>query len=106
MPSYARSRLEATIVREVADILEFEVKDPALRTLSPTVMGARLSPTGEEATVAVAVDGGEEVQDQVLAALRHDQGFIRAQLARRLAVRRVPALRFVIVRPLRGETGG
>lgn len=104
MPAYGRLRLESTIVRAVAEILEFEVKDPAVRALLPTVVGARLSPGGEEATVAVAVEGGDEAQ--ALAALRHDRGFIRAQLARRLSLRRVPELRFVVVRPVCGETGG
>lgn len=103
MRPYNRLRLEATIVRAVAEILEFEVKDPALRALFPAVVGARLSPGGEEATVAVAVDEGLEAQ--ALAALRHDRGFIRAQLARKLALRRVPELRFVLARPPGGETG-
>lgn len=96
MAGHSRARLTATIAREVAKILEFEVKDPAVRALCPTVMGARLSPNGEEAVVAVAVDGGGEERKRVLVALGHDRAFIRAQLARRLCVRRVPQLRFVL----------
>ncbi len=96
MAGHSRARLTATIAREVAEILEFEVKDPAVRSLAPTVIGARLSPDGEEAVVAVAVDGGREERERALAALGHDRAFIRAQLAQRLSVRRVPKLRFVL----------
>lgn len=102
MAGHSRARLTSTIAREVARILEFEVKDPAVRTLCPTVMGAKLSPNGEEAVVAVAVDGGWEDRKRALAALGHDQAFIRAQLARRLRVRRVPQLRFVLTDALGG----
>lgn len=94
MPPHTRSRLVAAIAREVADILEFEVKDPAVRRAAPTVIGARLSPNGEEVVVAVAVDERGEDRERVLAALAHDRAFIRARLARRISVRRVPQLTF------------
>ncbi|QAA77360.1 MAG: hypothetical protein BIP78_1596 [Candidatus Bipolaricaulis sibiricus] len=100
MSAHRRSRLVSTIAREVARILEFEVKDPALRVALPTVMGVRLSPDREEAVVAVALQGVPTDQEKARAALVHDRGFIRAQLARRLSVRRVPRLTFVVASPL------
>jgi ribosome-binding factor A len=112
MSTHNRSRLVATIAREVAAILEFEVKDHALRVALPTVMGVRLSPDGEEAVVAVALQGGAADQEKARAALAHDRAFIRARLARRLSVRRIPKLTFVLANPLgytvpmRGENDG
>ncbi|GAB4310227.1 MAG: hypothetical protein Kow0097_11690 [Candidatus Bipolaricaulota bacterium] len=100
MAPYRRSRFASSIAREVAEILEFEVKDPALRVALPTVMGVRLSPDGEEAVVAVAVQGGVDDVERARAALVHDRGFIRTRLAHRLTVRRVPRLTFVLAGPL------
>ncbi|MBC7219925.1 30S ribosome-binding factor RbfA [Candidatus Bipolaricaulota bacterium] len=99
MSAHHRSRLVSTIAREVARILEFEVKDPALRMALPTVMGVRLSPDREEAVVAVAVQGGVADVERVRAALVRDRGFIRTQLAHRLSMRRVPRLTFVLAEP-------
>ncbi len=96
MSAYARPRLVSTIAREVADILEFEVKDPSLCHALPTVIGVKLSPDGEEAVVAVAVEGASAEREKARAALAHDRAFIRARLARRLSVRRVPNLTFVL----------
>ncbi|HEU68663.1 MAG TPA: ribosome-binding factor A [Candidatus Acetothermia bacterium] len=100
MSRHRRCRLGSTIAREVAEILEFEVKDPALRVALPTVMGARLSPDGEEAVVAVALQGVPAEREKARAALAHDRAFIRARLARRLSVRRVPRLTFILASPL------
>lgn len=98
MRPYARQRLSAEIARRIAEILEFEVKDPALRAVTPTVLGVELSADGEEATVSVAVDAQPAGEGKILAAFAHDQGFLRTQLARRLSVRYVPRLTFVLAR--------
>lgn len=100
MTSRRRSRFASTVARAVAEILEFEVKDPVLRAALPTVLGVRLSPDGEEAVVAVAVGGEAVDREAARAALAHDGAFVRARLARRLAVRRVPKLSFVLASAL------
>lgn len=99
MPAHTRSRLAAAIAREVADILEFEVKDPAVRVAAPTVVGARLTAKGQHAVVAVAVDGDATTRDQAVAALVRDRAFIRTRLAQRIPVRRIPQLDFVLASP-------
>lgn len=89
-----RRRLAAEIRRLLAEILEFEVKDPALREAPPTVMEVVLTADAQRATVYVYVDGEAQTRQAALAALNHDKGYLRTQLARRLHVRRVPELLF------------
>ncbi|RLE28923.1 30S ribosome-binding factor RbfA [Candidatus Acetothermia bacterium] len=90
----SRRRLSAEIQRILAEVLEFEVKDPTLREAAPTVVEVRLTQDAQRATVYVYVAGGEGTRQAALAALNHDKGFLRTQLARRLHVRRVPELSF------------
>lgn len=90
----SRKRLSAEIQRLLAEILEFKVKDPTLREAAPTVMEVELSPDAQRATVYVYVEGELEVRQAALAALNHDKGYLRTQLAHRLRVRRVPELVF------------
>lgn len=90
----ARARLAETIAREIADILEFEAKDPVLREALPTVLGVELSPDGQEAKVLVYISGTEEERARVMAAFARDTGFLRSALAKRLQIRRVPRLSF------------
>ena len=108
MASHTRSRFVAAIAREVADILEFEVKDPVVCGATPTVVRVRSSPNGEQVIVTVAVDGTPEGQKTVLSAQGYDGPLIRSQLARRVSARRVPGLRFVLAGQVRhgAEEGG
>lgn len=96
MRARARARLAETIAREIADILEFEVKDPVLRESLPTVLGVELSQDGQEAKVLVYISGTEEERARVMAAFAKDTGFLRSALAKRLSVRRVPRLTFAL----------
>jgi len=92
----ARARLAELIAREIADILEFEAKDPVLREALPTILGVELSPDGQEAKVLVYVSGTDEERARVMAAFAKDTGFLRSALAKRLQIRRVPRLTFAL----------
>lgn len=92
----ARARLAEAIAREIADILEYEAKDPVLRESLPTVLGVQLSLDGQDAKVLVYISGTEEERARVMAAFAKDTGFLRTALAKRLSVRRVPRLTFAL----------
>lgn len=96
MRERARARLAEAIAREIAEILEFEAKDPVLRKALPTVLRAELSPDGQEARILIYVSGTEEERARVMAAFAKDTGFLRSALAKRLSVRRVPRLSFAL----------
>jgi len=89
-----RKRLSAEVQRILAEVLEFQVKDPVLKEAFPTVVDVELSPDVRRAVVYVYVPGGGGQRQAVLSALEHDKGFLRTQLARRMHVRRVPELVF------------
>ncbi|MFO8034115.1 MAG: 30S ribosome-binding factor RbfA [Candidatus Bipolaricaulota bacterium] len=94
MQQRTRERLEAEVQRELADILEHEVKDPVMREAFATVAEVRLSPDGRHARVYLFVPGDEAQQDKSMAAFHRNQGFLRTALAARLEVRHVPDLDF------------
>jgi len=94
MQERTRERLEAEVHRELADILEHEVKDPVMQEAFATVAAVRLSPDGRHARVYLFVPGDEPQRNKAMAAFKQNQGFIRTALATRLAVRRVPELDF------------
>ncbi|MBU0596150.1 30S ribosome-binding factor RbfA [Candidatus Bipolaricaulota bacterium] len=94
-PGRQHQRLQEEIQRELASIVEFESRDPVVREAFPTVMDVRLSSDARYAKVYVAV-GAEADRDELLAALVHDRGFYRSELAHRLALRHTPDLRFIV----------
>lgn len=89
----ALRRLAAEIQKILAEVLEFKVKDPTLREAAPTVVEVQLSQDAQRATVYVYL-AAEANRAEAMAALEHDKGFLRTQLAKRLRVRRVPELSF------------
>ncbi len=58
MSARVRRRLLATVVREVADVLEFEAKAPVVRGTAPMAVGAKRSASGKEVP-RVGVEQGE-----------------------------------------------
>ena len=91
-----RDKLREEIKRELSAIVEFEARDPALKEAFPTVMDVVLSADARYAKVFVALGAGTEDKETVLAAFRHNRGFFRSELARRLPLRYTPELHFVL----------
>lgn len=90
-----RARLQKEIKRKISAIVEFEARDPELKSAFPTVMDVKLSADVRYAKVYVAFGGTNVDTSAVMAALRRDRGFIRTELARRLSVRYTPELEFI-----------
>jgi len=90
-----QARLREEIKRELSSIVEFEARDPVIRDAFPTVMDVKLSADVHYARVYVAVDSSVD-RDAVLAAFRHDRGFFRTELAKRLPLRYTPQLEFIL----------
>lgn len=70
-----------------------EMKDPRVRLAS--VSEVRMAPDLRSARVLVSAVGTEAERHQVVAAMRHAEGFVRAELGHRLEnLRSVPRLHF------------
>jgi ribosome-binding factor A len=84
---------------EVADILARKAADPRLQWV--TIQHVALSPDLRHAKLFITVPLKEPVavtQKEALLGLKTASGFIRSELARRLPLRRVPELLFVVDR--------
>ena len=84
-------RVADLLKQEIADILAKKVRDPRIGFV--TVTHADVSRDLQNARVYVSI---QERQDQkkVFLALNKASGFVRGELARRLSLRRIPALTF------------
>src|SRR5712692_1250119 len=87
-------RLEEQIRLEISELIENEVADP--RVGSVTVTGVRLSPDGKQARVLVTPLETDVRERECLAGLESARAFLRRELALRLPLRHIPDLKFTI----------
>lgn len=87
-------RVAQLMRREIAGILESEMRDPRLSSMvSVTDVEVARDLSFARVYVSVLAEGGERLR--VLAALQDASGFVRHELGPRLGLREVPGLRFV-----------
>ncbi|MDH3495777.1 MAG: 30S ribosome-binding factor RbfA [Gemmatimonadota bacterium] len=91
-------RLAALIHETLAEGLAREVKDPRVGFV--TVTGVQVTPDGAHAVVRVSVLGEEADKQRAVEGLDSARGFLRSLLAKRLALRIAPELRFQLDRSL------
>lgn len=87
-----KERLNNIIQRELSDIIQMEVKDPAIGFC--TITGVEV--TNDLSIAKVYVSFLNKNPQKRMEALQHSKGFIRTLLAKRLTVRKCPELQFVI----------
>lgn len=92
MSTLKQERMAARIREILSDLLTFEVSDPALGGV--TVTEVKLDRELEYAKVYVNALGEEARESEVMAGLMRASGFLRRELAARVRLRRVPALRW------------
>ncbi|MTI15088.1 30S ribosome-binding factor RbfA [Sansalvadorimonas verongulae] len=87
-------RVGDQIQRELATILQLEMKDPRLGMV--TVSGVEVSRDMSFATAHVTFLGidGKEAIEEAVEILTEASGFLRTELARRMRMRFTPQLRF------------
>jgi ribosome-binding factor A len=95
-------RIGQRIQQELAELLQKEVADPRLATV--TITDVEVDRELAFATIFVTSLGADERQNYVLRALRRARGFLRSALAARIPLRTFPQLRFRWdATPARGE---
>jgi ribosome-binding factor A len=88
-----RDRVAEQLREEISSLMLRDMKDPRVRLAS--VSSVRVTPDLREARVMVSAVGEEEEREAVVEAMRHAEGFLRAQLGRRLEnLHSVPSLHF------------
>ena len=92
MPSRRVHRLNEQLKREIAEILNRDVRDP--RIGQPTVTGVEVAPDLSTARVHVQLDGSVSDAAGAMSGLQIAAPFIRKSLGRVLRIRRIPELHF------------
>ena len=88
-----RERVGEQLREEISAMMLSEIKDPRVRLAS--ISRVRMSPDLREAWLAVSAVGDDADRQKVVDALGHAEGFVRAQLGRRLEnLRSIPRLHF------------
>ena len=88
-----QERIASIIRKNIAEIIQFQVKDPHLGFVS--IPEVRVSKDFSYATVYVSFIKDEDIEPS-LEVLNKARGFIRSELASKLGTRRVPEIRFVL----------
>ena len=96
VPGRRTERLGHQIRIELAELIAREVKDP--RIGFATVTRVELTADLHHARVYVSVFGSPEEQQASFEGLYSATGFLRHEIGRRLALRRVPELAFILDR--------
>lgn len=96
MTLHSRPKRVAEEIKEsLAQIIQYEVKDPRLSEALVTVSAVEVSRDLQNAQVHVSVlSDDDEEADGVISALEHCKGFIKRQLGQVVTLRFMPELHF------------
>lgn len=88
-------RIAQSIKREVSQILSEEIKDPRLPSML-SITRCEVTRDGHFARIYVSLLGDQAQRDQADEALKSAMGYIRTLLSKRLSLRYVPQLVFIM----------
>ena len=83
-------KLDSILQKEISSIIQFDLNNPEIGFV--TVSEVRLSPDLSKARVYVSFFG----KNYEVAALKKSKGYIKSELAKRLKMRKIPDLEFVV----------
>lgn len=84
-------RVRKTLMKEIADILQKDVKTPAM----VSVMDVEVSHDNSYAKVFYSVFGSEEQKEKTKEVIEHNKSKIRYEIGKRVRLRLTPELRFI-----------
>jgi ribosome-binding factor A len=92
---FARSdRVAEQMLRELADLLQFEVKDPRVGMVTVTEVEVSGDMSHAKIYYSAPLQDGKAL-DALQKGLERTAGFLRSQLSKRMLLRTVPQLHFV-----------
>ena len=89
-------KLSALLKREISECLVNGLRDERIYQAMITITSVEVSGDLQHAKVFISLFGEEQKKAEVLVALEEAKGFMRAELSRRLQMRRSPELVFKI----------
>jgi ribosome-binding factor A len=87
------ARVEHEIVRELAELIHEELKDPRIGFV--TLVGCDVSPDLRHARVHASPMGDKRAQSATMQGLQSASGFLSVELGKRMRMRRTPTVTFV-----------
>lgn len=87
-------KLDSILMKEISTIILQDINDPKLGF--PTVTDVDVAPDLKNAKVYVSFLGKNYKKRDGIEALRKAKGYIKSQLAKRIKIRRIPDLTFVV----------
>lgn len=85
-------RVRKTLMKEIADILQKDVKTPAM----VSIMDVEVSHDNSYAKVFYSVFGSEEQKEKTKEIIEHNKSKIRYEVGKRIRLRLTPELRFIL----------
>ena len=89
-------KLSALLKREISELLVNGVRDERIHQTMITITAVEVSGDLQHAKIFVSLFGEDQKKAEVLVGLEEAKGFIRAELARKLQMRRSPEIVFKV----------
>ena len=93
--SIKNTRINGEVMRELADIIRGEIKDPRINPLT-SVVSVEVAPDLKSCKAYISVLGDDESAANTLAGLNSAKGFIRNRLAKTINLRNTPDITFIM----------
>ena len=88
-------RISQLMARNISDVLRFEMKDPNIGFVSVTGVEAAADLATAKVFVSVMIDN-MAAREETVARLNRAAGFIRAAINKKMTIKRVPSLKFML----------
>ena len=93
--SFRMDKVNSSMQKALSAIINNEIRNPNLDNLVITVTEVQTAPDFSSAKVFISALGGYEKRDLIIKELEEAEGFIKRELSTELALKRMPALRFI-----------
>lgn len=93
--SIKNTRINGEVMRELADIIRGEIKDPRINPMT-SVVSVEVAPDLKSCKAYISVLGDDASVADTLAGLNSAKGFIRNRLAKTINLRNTPDITFIM----------
>ncbi len=93
--SIKNTRINEEVMRELANIIRGDVKDPRVSSLT-SVVAVEVAPDLKTAKAYISVLGDEEACKRTIEGLNSSAGYIRHRLAEKVNLRNTPEITYIL----------
>lgn len=88
-------RIESELTKEISLLIRNDIKDPRIAPIT-SVTEIKLTDDLQSAKIYISVLGDEEEKNETIEGLKSSIGFIKKELGRRMNLRHIPDLKFIL----------